>query len=537
MKEHKVNLLKTEGFYRLTRPKNSLLRKIGQFIIDLIKLPFHLYQAVVGRLISYLVINPVFRKDENNESQVIQHPKYPDPLFASQDEMYIINVVPKKNILMRFLFNWHNFLINRTTTFKVTFSLLNQLMRLFPVIKTTIDQHLDSVVERIDKLVKAGDSRFKPNQVHFRGLEKLDSAQQELFYTKLYNQIGYDFRQNKEHVYFYSLQTVDNAVLDSVEIRGETAAKQDISERRFIISCMPRSNNYVDWMKQYRFFVKELDVTMVAFNYRGVGLSKGIVYSETSLRDDTYAQVQRLLLLGARPENITLMGECVGGNVAAHTAGKLHEEGYPVKLYNARSFRSFISILEGRSIPDANASLLHPRTLLQWLNYGFVKLILTPLVISSGWSLNIAHSFKKIPPEDRDFLVVRSKKDDQGNRFRDDAMIPYGTASVYSLVKEQFEAIQKKKQAGQVITDKEAQWLNDIPKAHKFHVSEHLHARAKLADGHIVPPQLLVPTHKVREDIEADGRQYALGFFRRVWPSRQAPSLSEQEHSKYSSSR
>lgn len=534
MKDHKVNLAKTEGFYRLTPPKNSLSRKIGQFIFDLIKLPFHLYQAVVGRLISYLVINPLFRKDENNESQVIQHPKHPDPLFASQDEMYIINVVLKKNILMRVLLNWHNFLINHTTTLRVAFSLLKQIVRLFPVIQTAIDEHLDSVVDCVEAHVKTTKSRFKPNQIHFRGLEKLDNEQKEALYNKLYNRIGYDFRPNREHVYFYSLQTVDNAVLDSVEIRGELVAKQDISERRFIISCMPRSNNYVDWMKQYQFFVKELDVTVVAFNYRGVGLSKGIVYSETSLRDDTYAQVQRLLLLGARPENITLMGECVGGNVATHTAGKLHEEGHSVKLYNARSFRSFISILEGRSIPDANAPLWHPRTLLQWLNYGFVKLILTPLVISSGWSLNVERSFKKIPPADRDFLVVRSKKDEQGNRFRDDAMIPYGTASIYSLVKEQFDAIEEKKQAGQAISDEEAQWLNDIPKTHKFHVSEQLHAHAKTADGHIVPPQLLVPTHKVREDMEADGRQYALGFFKRVWPSRQTPALSEQEYSKSS---
>ena len=60
------------------------------------------------------------------------------------------------------------------------------------------------------------------------------------------NALDMIFNKIKKYADFYTLQTEDNAVLDSVEVHGKTALKKSMGKRCFIISCMPRSNNYID---------------------------------------------------------------------------------------------------------------------------------------------------------------------------------------------------------------------------------------------------------------------------------------------------
>ncbi|WP_131782153.1 alpha/beta hydrolase fold domain-containing protein [Legionella gresilensis] len=527
-----VNLKKSEskygGFYRLENPKKKPLEKVGQFLIHLIKLPYTLFQILVGRLLSYLVINPLFRKEEKDDALIVQNPKYPDPLFMSSEEMDVINILPKKHILVRELLNWRNFLVNHTITVKVLDVLLSWVTHLFPKPRAEkyIDSYLDKVVSKVEAKIKGDNPKFKPDQIHFRGLEQLNEVQQERFYQKLQQRLGYDFRQNRSHLYFYKLQTPDNAILDSVEVRNPKSANHDIAKRRFIITAMPRSNNFVDWLKLYQIYARELNVTVIAFNYRGIGLSKGIIKSEQDLYDDALAQAQRLIKLGADPQNIGFMGECLGGNVAAHTAGTLHaEDNLPVKLYDARSFRSITAIIEQRSRPPKGANPLHPKTWLNWFIHGSVKLILNPLIVLSGWSLNVEKQFSAIPPHDRDFVVVRSKKDKQGKRFADDKLVPYNKASIYAFVKEKTKALTAKKQQGQTLSATEEEWLQDNPKSHKFYVSEEKYKNARTANGHIVLSHLLVPTcPNACESVQPDSRQYSFNFFKRVWPEQEARS-------------
>ena len=379
--------------------------------------------------------------------------------------------------MARIVLNWHNFFVNNVTPLQIVNSLGKLLLSLLPSGQQSIDGYLDKLVDKIAKKVegKKGPA-FAPQQIHFRGLAQLNPEQQESFYKKLDARFGYDFRQNKQQVYLYSLQTTDNAVLDSVEVRNPEASKQAFSERHFIVTCMPRSNNYVDWMKQYQVYAKNLDATIIAFNYRGVGLSKGVVTNQHSLYMDAYAQAQRLIELGAKPENIAFMGECLGGNIAAHAAGTLQEEGH------------------------------------------------------AGWGLNIEKQFAAIPPHDRDYLVVRSKKDAQGVRYADDKMIPHKAASTYSFVKEKTKALAKKKQEGEVLTEVEEEWLKDTPKQHKFYISEDLHEKARAANGHTAHPRLLVETNPRKEcwDVNLDGRQYAFNFFNRVWPKKEELPQNDQ---------
>ena len=433
--------------------------------------------------------------------------------------------------MARIVLNWHNFFVNNVTPLQIVNSLGKLLLSLLPSGQQSIDGYLDKLVDKIAKKVegKKGPA-FAPQQIHFRGLAQLNPEQQESFYKKLDARFGYDFRQNKQQVYLYSLQTTDNAVLDSVEVRNPEASKQAFSERHFIVTCMPRSNNYVDWMKQYQVYAKNLDATIIAFNYRGVGLSKGVVTNQHSLYMDAYAQAQRLIELGAKPENIAFMGECLGGNIAAHAAGTLQEEGHAVKLFNARSFRSLTSVIDARAKPAKDAPLWSPATWLNWLGYVLVKLLLIPIIYTAGWGLNIEKQFAAIPPHDRDYLVVRSKKDAQGVRYADDKMIPHKAASTYSFVKEKTKALAKKKQEGEVLTEVEEEWLKDTPKQHKFYISEDLHEKARAANGHTAHPRLLVETNPRKEcwDVNLDGRQYAFNFFNRVWPKKEELPQNDQ---------
>lgn len=521
----KVTLIANDNqrsdYYRLKAPAHSLLKSIGQFFLQALLTPYYIYQIVVGRLLSYLAINPVFRKAEKEESLIVQNTKHADPLFNFADELCVIDVMPNRNPIMKILSNWYNFLTNKYELFKFLSRCIKKLASVFLTNEQYIDQYIDQLVAQVESHLQGkNEQKFLPYQIHFRGLDKLNAEQQATLYRKLHEKTGYDFAQNKNRVRFFKLQTTDNAVLDSVEISQKSHANEDIKNRRFIISCMPRSNNYIDWIKQYQVYAKNLDATIIAFNYRGIGLSKGIIRSQNNIYNDAYAETQRLLLEGARPENIALMGECVGGNVATHTAGTLHQQGIPVKLYNARSFRSLTAIIEEKAKPEKNASLANPLTWLHWIKYAFVKLFVFVFVKSANWELNVDKQFLAIPPHDRDFLVVRSKKDSQGQHFADDEMVPHDGASIYSLVKEQTNEIQTKKRTSVKLTATEQEWIKDKPKAHKFHVSS-LHKDPEKANGHTVPPQLLTPSHPdlIKGKAKPDGREYAMRFFERVWPS------------------
>jgi hypothetical protein len=505
------------GYYRLIAPPQTESEKIKAFLLKLIRFPYGVYQTIIGRLLSYMVINPLFRKDESNESLILQHKKYPDPLFIDTDEKWIITVYPKAHILARIILNWHNFIINHVTTAKVVHSLLSKVLSWLPNGSRHIERYLDKVIDKIEeKIQEKQGKKFKLEQIHFRGIQYLNAQQQENFYRKLEQRFGYDFFKNREHLYFYTLQTTDNAKLDSLEIRP-SKVEEDMTKRRFIIAHMPRSNNYIDWLKYYQIYARETKATVIVYNYRGIGLSQGLVTNQESLYSDAYEQAQRLLALGAKPENIAMLGECLGANVATHAAGTLQQEGLPVKLFNARSFRSLTSILSGRTTPEKNAPIWHPKTWFYSLIRMIVRFIVNPIIWSAGWALNVEDKFTAIPPHDRDFIVVRSNKDQHGQHFADDLMVPHKQASTYSLVKEKIKIIAQKKEKGESLSLLEQEWLQDHPKHHKFHVSEQRHTRAKKVDGHTVHPRLLTTTKVSDENPNIDGRQYTINFFNRIW--------------------
>ena len=148
MAKQQLSLVQSEekdgGYYRLVPPKKTVWGHIKQFLGRVILFPYHLYQILIGRLVTYLVINPLFRKEEDNEVHIEQHPKHPDPAFESSDEITIINVIPQKNIFVRTLLNWHNFIINHSTTGRLAFSFLKWL----PSGQKSVEKHFNKIVDQ-----------------------------------------------------------------------------------------------------------------------------------------------------------------------------------------------------------------------------------------------------------------------------------------------------------------------------------------------------------------------------------------------------
>lgn len=517
---NKIEMTRSENgngeFYYLVSPKKSVLDHIWGTLKYVLKLPIRFFQLALGRLLSYLIINPLFRKQEKSETILVQNKKYPDPMLSEATDIVVLNVIPEISIAKRIFFNWWYHIMH----FALRTPILSWLHKDTPTVNDySVDSHLDAIVSKVKQLISSKEGNtLSCEKIHFKGLEFLSAEQRQAFFKKLQLETGHDFTTHKQYYNFFTLQTMSGAKLDSVEVHGDgVTASQSIESRKFIINCLPRSNNYHDWLKQSRFFANELNLTVIGFNYRGTGLSKGLVFNQYDIREDATAQVKRLLALGAKSENIALMGECLGANIATQAAAELHAEGCPVKIYNARSFRSLGAILLARVSPTKNASLLNPLTWIRKVSAVGVRYIGNPLLYSLDWDLSVDEAFKSIPAKDRGFLSVRSVQDQKGERYKDDTMIPHEGASIYSLVKEEQKRIQMQKQAGLVLSEEDEVVLADKLHSHLFYVSPVLRPDAPKVDGHTVQSRYLAPTYPENNSAAPDGREYAAGFFREAW--------------------
>lgn len=488
------------------------------YLKKIIRLPYSLFQYLIKAPIAYFLVEPLFQKDEEKNTTVLEKKvKYPDPMLKDGNEIVILNVVPRKNYLHRLwrklVFNFFSILAN-APILKILF---RQKLKFTPVY---VPSHLDKIIREVDLLitpVKEDAKIWCCNQIQFKGLEFLTTDERNYFFDRLQAKYHYNFKTNKNNYNFYTLQTITGQTLDSVEVRGPTVMDQAISERKFIVYCLFRRQNFQDWIPQYRYYADELNATIVGFNYRGNGLSKGFLFDPHDMHDDIIAQVDRLIAIGTKPENIGLMGECFGANIAIQAAASLHERGDKVKLFTGRSFRSLPLLFLGQIEPSKEAPPLHPKTLVQKFISFIVRFIFVPFLRFMKWDMEADQAFLSIPPKDRDFFTVRSQKDPIDNaRFKDDMVINHRTASTYSLVKKEQQRILEKQSHGEPITENENEWLKDNLKSHQVYVSPELRQDAKITDGHASHFRYLIQTHPERKDFPVDARDYAIGFFRKA---------------------
>lgn len=501
-----------DEYYILKRPNEKKQNKL----LWLAMLPIRLFQFLIKAPLAYFILNPLIRNVENEKLVLTNQKKFLDAVLTDEQDVVVLNVVPVSNVLQRFWTNWiHSIKLTlaRAPVLNHFFSIKQHLQKQY------YPKHLDKIIAEVDKFLCPSDLSEKcwlPNQIQFKGLEYLLPYERKYFFEMLMTKHGYDFESNLRLYNFFTLVTDTGEKLDSVEVRGVNIA-DDISKRTFIISCLPYGNKYQDWINQHRYFADDVNTTVIAFNYRGKGLSKGYVFDQNDLVNDAYNQAARLIAMGANPKNIALMGECLAATIATKAAAKLHQEGYPVNLCNLRGFRTMSSLILGILTPDKNSSPLHPVSLLKKLVFYFAKFILSPLLHIVNWNLSSEEEFKSIPAECREYLTVHSKKDPITNkRAVDDPYISHRVASIYSLVKEEQNRLKDKRDKGQPLSKSEQLWLNDNRKLHQFHVSPVLRESAHKVNGHTCHLRYLAPT-QWKQSVVPDGREYVLGFFKQIW--------------------
>lgn len=477
------------NYYILEKPASS----IWSIPLSILKVPFSLPKWIISFFLSrnftHLALNPT----------QIRTQKPIHLIFVSNEKdekgAVIINTLPHESYktINDYLLKFSSSIINLPF-------ISNILKRKLSYDNGEDKAHIDKILEEIDLLLKGTSQSdkcagkiFSMDDLHFKGLESLDSKLHSYFYDELYKKYGKEAVDKPRPVQldFFTLQTPDKAVLDSVEVTTDSERKKPFSERKFIVACMARDQNYINWIKDFNYSANKIGCTVVGFNYRGVDYSKGMVWTQDNMINDAIAQVQRLIDLGVKPENIGLEGMSLGGAVATLAAARLHEDKIKVKLYNERSFRSSTRMLSGYILPAPNSNPWNPITWLRYIAAGLVYVLLTPVMWLVGWHMDAASAWDKIPEEDKDFSVVRDKTASTRLLFQEDEVIHDSWASLASYVDEKRARIIEKLQNGKNLTKKEQKIFYDEQDRHNFRVSkDEIEQHLKLP--HHVPRRYLV---------------------------------------------
>lgn len=506
------NMHCNRNYYILNKP----ISNFWTVLLSIIKFPFSLPRWIVSFLLSrnftLIALNP----------NQIKTQKPIHVVFVSNDKTdkgaVIVNVLPQESFktLKDYL------LIFSSSIIKLPF-ISNILKRQLKYDDPDDKAYIDQVIEEIDLLLegnsksdKCTDKKFEMSDIHIKGLESLDSSLYAYFHEQLYKKYGRDFieQPRKIKLDFYTLETHDRSVLDSVAVSTKGEHNKPISERKFVIACMARDQNYINWIKDFNYSAQSIGCTVIGFNYRGIDYSKGMVWTQENMINDALAQAQRLLDLGAKPENIGYEGMSIGGAVATLTAARLHERGIRVKLYNERSFRSLPRLISGYLMPDSKSNLWNP---INWLRYafaGFVFIVLAPILWLIGWHMDAASAWDKIPEADKDYAVVRDLTNPNPQKQIDDGIIHDSWASIASLIDEHKISLINKEKHGEYLTAEEQELLNDRSEQHYFKGAAHNTEHSNTPLHHIprrflvktTDPSVQLPDHMVNSFINKLGR-------------------------------
>lgn len=149
----------------------------------------------------------------------------------------------------------------------------------------------------------------------------------------------------------YTVVTHDKAELNSIEI-----TPTDVLPYQFVIIKFNGNNMlYESRIQEMINDARELKATVIGFNHRGVSQSTGKVRSRDDLLVDGIAQVQRLLKLGVKPEQIVLDGISLGGAIATLVAFYFFQKGQHIFLFNDRSFADIEKVATGIICKDRSA--------------------------------------------------------------------------------------------------------------------------------------------------------------------------------------
>jgi effector protein SdbA len=500
---------------------------LGKKILSVVKAPFFIPQWIVSFLISRAMTHLILSPNVTALQQPIHHIHFSDDPVEKGN--VVVNLLPKDAYKTT-----HDYLLKLSSFFHLSF-LATKRKRLY-LDNPKHKAHIDHLIKEIS-LLHAGSSQIKKcvgkafdwDEIHLKGLDYLDEPLYHYLFEQLEAQHGWQNKQNKEtKINFYSLETDDHAVLDSVAVFSESEEKKSMADRKFIITCLANGQNYINWMSHFNYSSKAIGCTVIGFNYRGIDYSQGLVWTENNMIDDVRAQVRMLLEQGAQPENIGLEGMCVGAAVATLAAAREHEQQIKVKLYNERSFRSIPRVLAGAFLPKTTSSPLNPLTWLRYLTAGVIYLVFLPIIWVAGWHMDVASAWEKIPFADKNYSIVRNPNDSDPNAPKEDGVIEDRWASLASLVDVKRDSALKKQKKRQRLTAEEEQLTTDKAETHHFKVSPFFERKNKLphvlACRHLIESTTEVPKHMHNHMVDSFKQQ----FFQRHVDSSSTMSVLEQ---------
>lgn len=205
--------------------------------------------------------------------------------------------------------------------------------------------------------------------------------------------------------------THDDAILDSIEL-NPYPSNTPREEMKAVVTFLGNGENFdnQNTMQRLTQDACELDALVIGFNYRGVNDSTGKAKSKQDLVTDGIAQVQRLIDSGIKPENIIIKGHSLGAAVGTLVANHFHGQRQKVHLFNGRSFATTSDVLVGAVITPANqgygASLFG-----RFLGAVILKPIIKFALSVTQWEIDAASAFLNIPRKYREYMVVKSTKD------------------------------------------------------------------------------------------------------------------------------
>lgn len=485
-----------EHYYQLPNSHTNIKRAWWKLPLLIIFSPVVLTLGFFYTLTQYIVTNISLQAKKVSKQKDIH------PLFLSKDdatpEMYVVNLRPQPVAQSAWRHYWKKFqsfifhipLHHESADPMLSYNRPDDLA------------HVNRMVEEIRKASK--ETNWDWGKVYFKGMECLDRELKAHFIAQLKEKTHYDLATPIEHKYslnFFTLGTDDGVLLDSVEIANPSEQDIPMSERKFIIRGLARKENFINKIKDALGILEtdkqgdsSINPTFIYFNWRGNDYSTGKVWTPDDMAHDMIAQVQRLLALGAKPENIGLTGTSLGAAIATLATAKLHESGINIKTYNERSFRSYIRTIVGYFHPAANSSALHPKNWWRYPVIGIIYLIVAPCVWLTGWAMDVVSAWKKIPYDDKDYCVIRDGETLMSETGKEDGSLDDHHTALYSYIVSERQALEKKQESGMELSEEEQKLLQDDLVRHFVTIDPK--QKSSVKEG--TPPHVLDSTYFVQ---------------------------------------
>lgn len=234
-------------------------------------------------------------------------------------------------------------------------------------------------------------------QIHADFCEKIKTLQSEMPIEILQNQVI----------------THDDARLDSIQIKYKPSKDHN---NICIIKFNGAGVLFEEDMATHANDSVRLKATIIAFNYRSIGQSKGKLTAKTQLVTDGIAQVQRVLDAGTKPQNIVLDGFSLGGSVATLVAKHFHDKGICINLFNDRSFSSVSSFATQRLAGEKSGTY---QTVVELLLYLVAK--------TTNWEISTASAYRALPDKSKGYMHVADASTTYPENLGDGVIPPKST--------------------------------------------------------------------------------------------------------------